>query len=428
MDYEQAIEYIYSFSQFSRNPSLDRIKELCALLGNPQKQLKFVHVAGTNGKGSTCCMIANVLKQAGYKTGLFISPYVIDFRERMQVNFHMIPKADVVRIVEKIKGCIDQMKRKPREFEVVTALGLTWFAEQQCDIVVLEVGLGGRFDATNVIDCPLVSVITSISKDHTQILGDTIEQIAKEKCGIIKPNGITVCYPLQQPEAMAVIMQHCFENDNHFVLGNYQSITRKKVYLDGTDIVYRELPLHIPLAGEHQVANCITALETIFCLQQKGFSITQEQIVQGIANTFFPGRMERVCEDPIIILDGAHNPDGIQALCRWMEQMQNKRIILVLGMLKDKDYKAALQSLSRHVDTLITVTPQNGRALTAKDLAEVAKGAFSKIETVANAEQAITLAKKLAEKDDIIVISGSLYLVSQFRQLFSTNNNKIYSL
>ena len=319
MTYEQTLERIHAFPRFGGSPGVERVRKLLAQLGNPQDRLKYIHVAGTNGKGSTCAMIASVLQKAGYRTGLFTSPFLSDFCERIRVDAEKIPRESLVEITEGVlpvaQGLIENGEALT-EFDFTTALGFLWFARQQCDFVVLEVGLGGRNDATNVIGTPLVSVITSISLDHTSVLGDTVEQIAAEKAGIIKPYGVTVAYGDQLPGAMEVIRRAAMKQHNRLVEAAPSVLSVVSSGLHGTELRYEGLSLHLPLLGEYQVKNAATALAALSVVQEHGYSIPDQALMEGFAAVRFPARMELLSENPLVFLDGAPQPRRNACACR----------------------------------------------------------------------------------------------------------------
>lgn len=419
MTYEESLAFIHSHKRFSGASTMAHITELLNRMGNPQNKLKFVHIAGTNGKGSTTTMTANILRHAGYKTGLYISPFVLCFRERMQINGVMISERELAEITAEVKQHCDAMAKngsEPIEFELVTAIALQWFARQGCDIVCFEVGLGGRFDATNVIAPPLVQVITSISLDHTAILGDTIEQIAFEKCGIIK-GGVTVCYPVQELSALSVIMEQCAIKGSTLVQPNANSIEVLNHTLFDTVFCYRGLELHPSLAGEHQIYNAVTVVETCIQLRLQGFGIKDSDIVYGIGNTHFPARMEVLSRKPLIVLDGAHNPSGTQALERALQQLSTHKITVIMGMLADKDWKDSSARIARHAAKFIAVTPPSPRALSAEQLALVVKQHCADVQSCNNIPQATALAVENLGEQDALVVCGSLFLAAEVRPI-----------
>ncbi len=421
MTYEQCLQYIHTLNRFGKKAGLENITRLLSLMGNPQKKLKFVHIAGTNGKGSTTTMTAAVLQQAGYRTGKYLSPFILEFGERMQVDGVMISHDELIECTEYVKAFADQMTTEgngPIEFEVVTAIAMEWFCRKGCEVVSLEVGIGGRFDATNVIDCPLVSAITSISLDHIEILGNTIEQIAFEKCGIIKEGGITVSYPDQKPEALAVIMEQAALKHNRFVMGNPNVVIVKSADFTGTDILYGDLAIHIPLLGAHQIMNTLTAVEILHELRQShGFHISDADIVNGIADVSFPARMEIISKKPFVILDGAHNISGAQMLSEAFSLMKGHKVTVIAGMLGDKDFSGSMAFIAPLAHRVITVTPQSPRALCADKLAEQVRPFCQNVIAISDSRDAYHRAVSELDEDGIIVICGSLYLASEMRQI-----------
>ena len=418
MTYQEALDFIHSMHRLGKKAGLSKITQLMEYLGNPQKQLKFVHVAGTNGKGSTTTMTAHALTQAGYKTGLFISPYILNFRERMQIDGQLIPEEELVACVQQVKPFVEQMAAQgncPAEFEVDTALALCWFAQQHCDIVVLEVGLGGRFDATNIIQPPLVAAITSIGLDHTEILGDTIAKIAFEKCGIIKTGSTVVCYPDQHPEALPVIMEQCALRQVPMVMGNKNAAEVKSMGLDGTNMTYGGISLHIPLVGPHQVYNTITALEILFVLRQKGFDIPDDAIAKGIDGVRFPARFEIISQSPLVVVDGAHNVSGAQALRDTLDLFPHWKVVAIAGMLGDKDVDGVLSLLGPRCRRMITVTPDSTRALSQSGLAQRAAKYCADVTPCSNLEEAFAMGYNALEDGELLLSFGSLYLASDMR-------------
>ncbi len=321
MNCQQSIDYIHSLLKFGIKPGLERIEALCAALGNPQDKLKFIHVAGTNGKGSTSTIISNILIKSGYDVGLYTSPYVVDFRERIMYNGSMIEEDELAFCVEKVKQAADSLKgAEITEFEFLTAVAFVYYELKKCDYVVLEVGLGGRFDATNVIKAPLVSVIASISLDHTAILGDTVEQIAFEKCGIIKEGSTVVTYMHQNRDALKIIAEICKLKNVELVQPENSKLNIIKESVKGTYAEYGEIKYLLPLSGEHMVYNSCTAIETAFSLKKLGLNITNDAIAQGLNSSVMPARCELICENPLIILDGGHNEDCANAFSAFIKK------------------------------------------------------------------------------------------------------------
>ena len=407
MTYEQATEYIDSFLIFGSKLGLERVTKLLNDLGNPQDKLKFIHVAGTNGKGSVCAYCSSILQQAGYKTGLFTSPYIIDFRERFQINGEMISEDELIKIVEKIKSIIDTYPKDeiPTEFEIVTAIGMMYFYQNNCDVVVLEVGLGGRFDSTNVIKNPLVSVICSISLDHTAQLGDTVDKIAFEKAGIIKENCESVLYPVQEEEVFKVIEDVAIKKHSNLTIAKNERISIVDRHINGDIIRFNDLDIALKIPGMFQPLNFITAVTAI---EKSGLKVTDSQIKNGAEKAFFPARLQLFSENPKILLDGAHNPDGVKALKEHLEKYFDKPTAII-GMMKDKDVSTVLSEIAPLFSKIITVTVNNPRSLTADELAEKAEKYCDNVMPIADYKKAI-LQEKKANED--FVICGSFYLCS----------------
>ena len=405
MTYKQAIDYIDSFLLFGSKLGLSRITKLLGDLGNPQDSLKFIHIAGTNGKGSTSCYCANILKDAGYKVGLFISPYIVDFRERFQVNNELISEDDLCRIVEQIKAICDTYPKNelPTEFEIVTAIGMMYFAQSGCDVVVLEVGLGGRLDSTNVIKNPLCSVITSISLDHTEYLGDTLSQIAFEKGGIIKENCPTVLYPVQEREVFDKIREICNERNSELTIPDKRDVSLIKEEVTGDFININGLEIKLSISGNVQKYNALTAVTAI---KISGLDITDKNIKNGIENAYFPARLELVSTNPKILVDGAHNPDGVKALKAYVETYFDKPTAII-GMMKDKDIDSVLSQIASLFSRIYTVTVNNPRSITAQKLAQKAKKYCDDVTAYDSVESAVKDAKS-SGKD--FCVCGSLYL------------------
>lgn len=420
MTYDEAIKKIDSLLVFGVKPGLERITRLLELMGNPQKKLRFVHVAGTNGKGSVSNMTASVLTKSGYKTGLFTSPHITGFGERMQIDFERVSEGEVAELVESIFPLAERMKANGEiitEFEFVTAMAFQWFFDNNCDVVVLETGLGGRFDSTNVIETPLCSVITSISLDHTGVLGDTLEKIAFEKCGIIKNGGATV-FAFQEEEVNNVVACTAAERGN--VLYSPAQLTVESSDVTGSEITYGSLEIKLPLVGKHQVNNLALVLCAVQALKKRGLIIPDEAIKSGIESVKMPARFELISTEPIIILDGAHNPGGLKSLSEAIDTYLNdKKIICVMGMLKDKDCEHSLEFLKGKIYRLITTTVSSSpRRQTAEELAKTAGAFFDNIISDEDACRAVDKALEIAKatENSAVLVCGSLYLASQIRQ------------
>ncbi len=419
MNCTQAIEYIHSLERFGIKPGLERIEELCRILGNPQKNLKFVHVAGTNGKGSTSTMISEILIKAGYNTGLFTSPYVVDFRERIKFNGSMIEPEELASCVEQVKAAVDILNKndmQPTEFEVITAAAFVYFKKKNCDIVVLEVGLGGRLDSTNVIDCPEVNVLTSISKDHTAVLGDTLTLIAGEKCGTLKPGGTCVCYPEQSDEAKAVIESTCEKLENRLVVPDLTKLSIISSNAAFSVFDYKGLNITLPLPGVHMIKNAVTAVETIGVLREKCYVISDDNIISGMAECTMPARLETVRENPLVIIDGGHNEGCALALAKYVrENLGGRKITAVMSMMADKDYGTYLSITAPLFGRIIASHTAVARSLSADDLRFAASQYCNNCVSVADSFEAVKLALESAGKDGVIIICGSFYFAGEVR-------------
>ena len=420
MTEQEAIRYIHSFQRFSARPTLERIRRLLALLGNPQERLRVVHVAGTNGKGSVCAMTAAALAQAGYRTGLFLSPYVLEFRERMQLDGRMIPPEELAEQVERVRPLAQQVEDL-NEFELITAMGYDWFCRKGCDVAVIETGLGGAFDATNAVAHPLVSVITSIGLDHTAVLGDTVEQIARAKAGIIKPGAPVVCAPGQPDGAFAVLLEAAAQAGVPVLTPSLAAAEDPAFSLEGTRFHYDGQALFIGMPGRYQLANALTAYTALDCLRtRRGFDrLTPEAVARGLAQARLPARMEVLQREPLVLLDGAHNPPGAQALAQALSLVGDRPVTAVMGVLADKDSGGVLEQLAPHLRRVITVTPDSPRALPAHELAARAGALGLDASAAHGGREALDLAVAVAAREGgAVLICGSLYLAAQLRRLF----------
>ena len=361
------VAYINTPRWRSSRLGLDRTRELLAGLGNPQDRLRVVHVAGTNGKGSTCAFLASILQQAGYKTGLFTSPYIIEFADRIRVDGCNIAPDDLLDVTLAVREVAEAMPDHPTEFELMTAVAFEHFAREECDICVVEVGLGGRLDSTNVLAAPEACIITPIALDHTELLGDTLAAIAAEKAGIVKP-GVPMVSAPQDPEALGVIAAAAAQRQAPFTCVDTDQ-------LDGTPsgFSYRGWQdLALGLLGSYQTVNAATTLEAVDVLRARGWDIPDEAVREGLANTVWPGRFERIGDDPTFIVDGGHNPQGAQVLIESLEQRYPGRpVLFIMGVLGDKDYRAMARQVVGYAPTrmVICIEPPNPRALSTGDLA-----------------------------------------------------------
>ncbi len=412
MNYDEALQYIHSVNWTFCKPGLERIEQLCDLLGHPERALKFIHIAGTNGKGSTSAMLSSVLIEAGYKVGLYTSPYIYRFNERMRVNGVDIPDDALAKITERVKPIADSMEDKPTEFELITAIAFLYFAEEKCDIVVLEAGMGGRLDSTNIISSPLLSVITGIALDHTAFLGDTIENIAKEKAGIIK-DGSPVLFGGEDAGARQVIAERADRLGVKLYSPDYSLLTVKEATLAGTILDYKEMKdVKISLLGLYQPKNTALVLEAISVLKNDaGLSISSEAIYRGLERTRWRARFEIISNDPLVIFDGAHNPEGIDAAVKSIKHYYKQtKVVILTGMMRDKDYFSVAKRFSEICDFAITITPDNPRALPAEEFAEVLRGEGITSLAFSTIKDALKSGRDVArERGTALFCLGSLY-------------------
>ena len=418
MDYKEALAYIHGVEFFGSKPGLTRIGELLEKLGNPQKGLRFIHIAGTNGKGSCAAMTASILKAAGYKTGLYTSPYLYRFNERMQINGKEIPDDVLAEIVTRVKPIAEAMEDHPTEFELMTAIALLWYREEACDVVVLEVGLGGRFDATNIIDAPEAAVIMNIGLDHTAVLGDTVEQIAFEKAGIIKPGTEAVLF--QQSESVtAVVRERCAELGVPLHIADFSKIRSEFDSLYGQSFTYKDEVYALPLLGSHQLKNAAVVLELVEVLRARGWKLDQSDVEHGLYAVHWPGRFELVSEEPLFVVDGGHNPQCAQTVREnLLHYFPNKRRILLLGILRDKDYAGLTEILDGAADEYICITPESPRALRAAELAEHLHRYNKPVAVCDSIRDGVSLALDRSDDGSVVCAVGSLYSVGEIRACF----------
>ena len=370
MTYEEALEYIHGVSWTFCKPGLERISELCERLGNPEKKLRFVHVAGTNGKGSFCSMLDSVLRAAGYKVGLYTSPYIREFNERMRVDGKNIENETLADITERVRPIAEAMTDKPTEFELITAIAFQYFYEAGCDVVILEAGMGGRLDSTNVIRVPYLSVITGIALDHTDYLGDTVEKIALEKAGIIKDTS-PILYGGEDNSAREVIREVARERASTFYDVDYKRIENLTSTLDGSEFDFDGYKgIKINLLGLYQPKNAALVLSAVNILNKVGLKISPDAVRLGLSVAKWPARFEIICRDPLVIFDGAHNPQGISsAVASIQHYFGDEKVFVLTGVLRDKDHRFISGELSKIADRAFTLTPMSPRALSAEDYA-----------------------------------------------------------
>lgn len=422
MEYREARKYIDEACRFGGKMGLEAVSGLLERLGNPQKDLKFVHIAGTNGKGSTGAYMGSVLQEAGYRVGRFISPTLYEYRERIQINGRFISEEAFGACMDPVaaawKDMEDSGEEVPSPFEIETALAFLYFREEHCDLVLLECGMGGLTDATNVIRTTELAVITSISMDHMEYLGDTIGKIAEQKAGIIKP-GASVVTCTQQPEAELAIRKACRSNGNLLAIARSSDAVVLNRDLFHTQIRWREYTVTIHLAGIHQVENAVLALAGILALRHRGYEITDGQIHAGFEKTIWTGRFTLLRKEPFFVLDGAHNPDAARNLAESLNlYFPYRRKIFLFGVYKDKQYERIASLLAPMAEVVITMeTPGDPRALPAAELAETVKNYQSRVRIAGSLEEAVAMGLEEAEPEDVIVAFGSLSFAGEITRI-----------
>ena len=415
---QEAVERIHQEAWTGRKPGLSRTLELLQKVGDPHRKLKFVHITGTNGKGSTAAMVASVLAQAGLRTGLYTSPHLWRFHERFQVNGQPIPDDTLGRLAQQVLQAGTGMADPATEFELMTAVGMLYFLEAGCDIVVLEVGLGGRLDSTNVIPAPEAAVITNIGLEHTQELGNTRALIAQEKAGIIKPGCRAILYH-QSREVEEVVEEACRQVGVKLTVTRPEELELLSLSPQGQTFRYRgQGPFRISLLGEHQLQNAAVALETLWTLRDLGWPVTGQAIEKGLEKTVWPARMELARRHPDVLLDGGHNPQCMAALHRALEQLYpGKKLLFLTGVLGDKDYPAMMGELLPLAKTFVTITPDSERALSARDLAAYLKSRGGQATPCQTTQEGLERVLELAGPEDTVCVCGSLYMIGQVRHL-----------
>ncbi|HBA50599.1 MAG TPA: bifunctional folylpolyglutamate synthase/dihydrofolate synthase [Lachnospiraceae bacterium] len=423
MNYREAVGYVEQVSRYGISPGLDSIRELCRRIGEPQKGLKYVHAAGTNGKGSVCAFVASVLRCAGYRVGRYLSPALFDYREEIQVNGRYITQKAVCQGMELLKGVCDGMREEglphPTAFEIKTALAFWYFREKKCDIVVLETGMGGLMDATNVVEDTCVSVITSISRDHMKFLGDTLTEIAAQKAGILKA-GCQAVTAVQKPEVMAVIREKAAALDCPLTVGDERQASHVHYGLERQRFDYGTWKgMEITLGGQYQIGNAVVALEVLKSLSGQGFPVPEAQLRKGMREAGWPGRFTVVSRKPYFIVDGAHDEDAARRLAESVRfYFPEKRVLYIMGMLRDKEYEKVIALTHALADQIITVTPPgNPRALPAYELARAAAKVHGKVTAADSLEEAVEMCRLLAGKEDVILAFGSLSFLGRLMEI-----------
>ena len=422
MNYKECIDWLYSFQKFGIKLGLDRIRHICKKLGNPQNDYKIIHIGGTNGKGSVCRFLESVLVCSGYKIGTYTSPHLQRFSERFVVNKKEISESVIITLVEKIKPLVEEMigeENVPTFFEIITAMAFQYFKDKNVDYAIIEVGLGGQYDATNIVN-PIVTIVTNVSYEHQNILGDKIEDISFEKAGIIK-NGIPVITAATD-KALDVIKKVALENNSSMIVIDNNSWKKISGGVDWQEFLVngsiKDYNVKTLMIGKHQGENAALTIAAIETLQLNGIYITEESIVEGFKKTKNPGRMEIVCFEPLILLDGAHNVSGMISLKSTLEKnFVYEKLILIFGVLKDKNIQAILDIILPIIDTIVTTKPQSNRAINPSIIKEM----IEKKEVIVkdSIPDAIEFAQKIAKKNDLICITGSLYTVGEARNYFT---------
>ncbi len=422
MNYKEARSYIDEAQRFGGEISLVTITEFLGELGNPQDDLKFIHIAGTNGKGSVGAYLGSVLKEAGYQVGRFVSPTLYEYRERIQINGEYITEEDFAWAMEQMLPALEERKKQgkslPSPFEIETALSFLYYRKKRCDLVLLECGMGGKMDATNIIKTTELAVITSISLDHMEYLGDTVGKIAEQKAGIIKPDASVVTC-LQQPEAAIAIEKACRLNKNLLAVGKAYNATILESDLEHMTFSYGERTITIHLAGAHQLENAVLALTGIQALIFRGYDISEEQIQKGFENAQWNGRFTILQKEPYFIVDGAHNPDAAWKLKKSIQMyFPRKNLIFLIGIFKDKQYEAIASILTPIAQEVVVMeTPDNPRALSVEALAETVQKYNKNVHKAKSLTEAVEKGFDLADKDDVIIAFGSLSFTGELTAL-----------
>lgn len=418
---EETLKYLQFDNWEQSEPGLARSSELLSLLGDPQKKLKFVHIAGTNGKGSTAAMLASVLQSAGYRTGLYTSPHLLRFHERMRVNGKEIDDKSLIALTNTVRNAAEQMSEMPTGFEIMTAIAFLYFVQEQCDIVSLEVGLGGRMDSTNVIPAPEVCVVANIGLEHTAILGDTVEKIAAEKCGIIKHGAHAVLFG-QSEGVENVAREKCAQEDVALTITAQEKLERISSSLDGQEFKYRGRgPYHLRLLGEYQLLNALTVIDVCNALRSRGWDkLTDEAIDEGLSHAQWPGRLELLRRGPDFIVDGAHNPQCVDALMDSLAALYgDKKLIFLTGVLRDKDWQQMLRRALPLAKAFVVITPPSARALDENELAAWLNKQGVQAIPAKDTDDGVRRALALAGEDDAICSWGSLYFTGEVRRVLT---------
>lgn len=420
MDYRQAVEFVESSSIVRERYGLEKLQQALHLLGDPHHHTEFVHIAGTNGKGSTAAMTASVLQTAGYRTGLYTSPHLMRYNERMHIDGVPISDEDFVEAASQVQRVCEQLGGVPIVFEVLTLMALWYFAQQHCDIVVLEVGIGGLLDSTNVIPSPKAAIITQLGMDHTETLGNTLEEIAAQKGGIVKEGTPTVM-ALQEPSAVAVVQQICNQHHAPLALADPERLRVLDASVAGQTLEDREYgKLKLPLAGEHQRKNAANVLEAVAMLRTQGYRISDDDVREGIAKTVWPARFERLSTAPDFILDGGHNPQCLHAATAALrEYYPGQKVVFLVGMMADKDTDHMLAEMASIAKSFVCIRPDSPRAMQPQLLAQQLTERFHLPACACGSvREGIAEATRQAGKEGVVCALGSLYLAGEVRAAF----------
>lgn len=419
MTAEEALNFIHEKMWRGSKPGLDRTRLLLKALGDPQDSLRFIHISGTNGKGSIAAMLASILTAAGHVTGLYTSPYITRFNERMQVDGQPISDGELAELTALCAPAALAMEDRPTEFELVTAIAFLFFKRRGCGVVVLETGMGGRLDSTNVIKDPLCTVISNIGLDHTRELGDTVEKIAAEKAGIIKPLRPTVIYDLP-PSVRAVILEKCREAGSPLYAADFGQIISETDGTDGQTFSYKShRRLFLPLLGEHQLKNAAVALETVDLLRENGVEIGESAVPDGLKSTVWPARFEILSENPCFVLDGGHNPQCAETVAENLRRyFPGRKTVILFGVLADKDVDGLASILNTAADEFFTITPNSPRALSAEALAERLRVFGKSVTACGSIDQGVDAALAAAGDGGVVCAVGSLYSAGAIRAHF----------
>lgn len=417
---QEAIDFIHSYNWLGSKPGLERTQTLLARMGHPEQDLHFVHIVGTNGKGSTAAMLSSILQAAGYRTGLYISPYLFRFHERIQVDGRDITDEELAGAAEFVQKCAAGMEEPPTEFELVTCVALEHYRRKGCEIVVLEAGLGGRLDSTNAIPAPDLVILTRIGLDHTDLLGDTLEAIAEEKAAVIKPGTCAVAYD-QEPSVMAVFQAACRQARVELHPAAFDQLEVVEDTLSGQVFHYKDFQnLRIALLGPHQRCNAAVVVEVVLALRTRGWTIPDSAVYQGLIQARWPGRFELVCQSPRFVVDGGHNPQCAQSVADSLnDYFPGEKVVFLIGVLADKDYQQLIACIAPLAQAFVTVTPRNSRALEAQSLGTMLRETYGLPVTVCDSiPEGVEAARALAGPDGLACSVGSLYLTGAVRNCF----------